>query len=148
MPMVDVSIEELIPHRRQMKLIDEIVEVDEETAVTESVVKDHWPLFRGDSVSPFILIELAAQTAGVFIGWKELKKEGRDLGGSKGWLVGIKEASFCPEKISLDSRIRVSSRKKSSFEAYHEVVAIAEIGSQVVGEVELQIIHSGFSQKP
>ena len=61
---MDISIKELIPHRGRMKLIDEIVRADAETAATESVVKRDWPLFGKDSVSPFVLIELVAQTAG------------------------------------------------------------------------------------
>ena len=146
MALPDVSIEELIPHRSRMKLIDQIIEVDEETAVTESTVKKHWPLFGEDSVNPFILIELVAQTTGVCVGWKELIKKGRNIEDSKGWLVGIKEAHFYLVKIPLNSRIRVSSKKIFYFENYYEFMGTAKIGSQVVGEVNLQIVHSDLDQ--
>ncbi|RLC00730.1 MAG: hypothetical protein DRI57_31950, partial [Deltaproteobacteria bacterium] len=62
--MIMIDIEELIPHRDRMKLIDRIIEVDDETALTESVVTREWPLYDGNSVNSIILIELAAQTAG------------------------------------------------------------------------------------
>jgi predicted hotdog family 3-hydroxylacyl-ACP dehydratase len=135
-----INIEELIPHRDRMKLIDKVVEVDEETAVTESVVKENWPLVGEDSVSPLILIELVAQTAGACVGWKEAVKEGLDIEGRTGWLVGIKQALFYLDKIPLNARIRVNSKKDFSFENYYEILGIAKIDSQVVGEVKLQIV--------
>jgi predicted hotdog family 3-hydroxylacyl-ACP dehydratase len=135
-----INIEELIPHRGRMKLIDEVVEVDEETAVTESVVKENWPLVKEDSVSPLILIELVAQTAGACVGWKEAVKEGLDIEGRTGWLVGIKRAFFYLDKIPLNARIQINSKRSFSFENYYEILGIAKIDSQVVGKVKLQIV--------
>ena len=83
--MVTVDIEELLPHRNGMKLIDSIIEVNEEGAVSESTVTDKWPLIEGDSINPIALIELVAQTAGICIGWEELKKRGRISRGRDGW---------------------------------------------------------------
>ncbi len=144
----EVSIEELIPHRGRMKLIDEIVRVDEETAVTESIVKRDWPLFAGDSVSPLVLIELTAQTAGVSMGWEESIIKGKDIEGRLGWLVGVKEARFYLDRIPINSRIRVSSRKDLCIENYHEVIGTAEIGPRVIGEVKLQIVHPDLDRGP
>ncbi len=138
--LTEVRIEELIPHRSRMKLIDEVVEVDEEAAVTESVVKKNWPLFEGNSVNPLILIELVAQTAGACVGWKEAVREGLDIEGRTGWLVGIKRALFYLDKIPLNARIQINSKRSFSFENYYEILGIAKIDSQVVGEVKLQIV--------
>jgi len=41
------DVESLIPHRNRMKLIDEIMVVDEKTAVTASVVTETWPMVEG-----------------------------------------------------------------------------------------------------
>jgi len=144
----DVNIEEFIPHRGRMKLIDDIVRVDKETAVTESIVKRDWPLFEGDSVSPLVLIELAAQTAGVSMGWEESILKGKDIEGRLGWLVGVKEARFYLDRIPINSRIRVSARKDFCFENYYEVVGIAEIGPKIVAEVRLQIVHPDSDEVP
>ncbi len=144
----DVSVEDLIPHRGRMKLIDDIIRVDEETAVTESIVKKDWPLFEGTSVSPLVLIELTAQTAGVSMGWEESVLKGKDIEGRLGWLVGVKEARFHLDRIPANSRIRVSATKDFCFENYYEVVGTAEIGSQVVGEVRLQIVHPDSDEPP
>ena len=42
--MIDIDIEQLIPHRDRMKLIDEVIESDDEKAVTESLVTEKWPV--------------------------------------------------------------------------------------------------------
>jgi predicted hotdog family 3-hydroxylacyl-ACP dehydratase len=147
-PATEISIEELIPHRGRMKLIDDIVRVDAETAVTESVVKRDWPLSEEDSVSPLVLIELVAQTAGVCIGWEESVLKGKDIQGRLGWLVGIKQARFYLDRIPIKSRITVTSKKDFCLENYQEVVGTAEIGPRVVGEIRLQIVHPDSDEPP
>lgn len=137
MIMIDITIEELIPHRNRMKLINKVIEIDGESAVTESIVTKQWPLFEDNSVDTIILIELVAQTAGVYIGWKEKKEEGNTSG--KGWLVGIKKATFSLDKIPLNTRIIARSKRIFSFENFFEFLGIAKIGSDVIGEIVLQV---------
>ncbi len=146
MNQINIRIEDLLPHRDRMLLIDEIIEVDDEKAVTKSIVTKEWPLFEDNSVNPIILIELIAQTAGVYIGWKEIKKNGNT--GGKGWIVGIKKAAFYLDKISLDSRITVSSQKTFIFDNFHEILGIAKIDSDIIGEIILQVFFYGNSLDP
>ena len=91
MPLPNVDICDLIPHRDGMKLIDTILAVDEHRAVTRSVVSERWPLVEDGCASPILLVELVAQTAGVNNGWARIKKKGLHSE-KKGWLVGIKRA--------------------------------------------------------
>ena len=137
----EVNIEELLPHRNGMKLIDSIIEVNEEGAVSESTVTEKWPLIEGDSINPIILIELVAQTAGICIGWEELKKKGKNKGG-KGWLAGVKEARFYRDTIPLGSQIITDVRKVFDFENYHEISGVIRVGGDLVGEVSVQIVKS------
>lgn len=145
---MNVGIKDLIPHRDRMKLIQNILEVDGTSAVTESVVTPDWPLVEGSSVNPLVLIELAAQTAGVSMGWEESIIKGKDIRGRLGWLVGVKEARFHVDRIPLNSRIRMRSLKDVDFENYHEIVGIAEIGEKVIGELRLQIVHPDSDEAP
>ena len=140
--MIDVDIEQLIPHRDRMKLIDEIIESDDEKAVTESLVTKKWPLFEETYVNSIIIIELVAQTASVCIGYKELKKKGNGNLGGKGWLVGIKNASFFLDKIALDSRIITCSKINFNFDNYTQILGTAETDSKLIGEVNLQVMRS------
>jgi len=135
------EIENLIPHRQPMKLIDTIITVDQKHAVTRATVKENWPLLSGDAVSAIVLIELAAQTAGICIGWNEKMKTNGLKRKADGWLVGIKNACFYVDKIPLDTCITTRSENHLVVENYKEIAATASIGETVVGEINLQILH-------
>lgn len=139
MDMVNIDIEDLIPHRERMKLVDQIIEVDEAKAVTLSTVTDKWPLVQNDFVNPLVLIEIVAQTSAVSIGWKKLRKDGNNAGG-KGWLVGIKVAKFFVDKIPLNTSIRTQTKINFSLDNYTEILGISKIGSDLVGEIVLQVL--------
>ena len=134
------DIENLIPHRERLKLIDTIISVDQEHAVTRATVKESWPLLSGDAVSTIVLIELAAQTAGVCIGWNEKMKTGGPQGEASGWLVGIKKAHFHIDKIPLNTSITLRSENRLVVENYKEIAATAHIGKLLVGDIILQIL--------
>ena len=93
MTQTNIGIEDLLPHRGRMLLIDEIIEVDDKKAVTGATVTELWPLFDGKAVSSLILIELVAQTAGIVNGWVRIEKKGKNSK-KEGWLVGIKQSRF------------------------------------------------------
>lgn len=137
--MVNIDIEDLIPHRERMKLVDQIIEVDEAKAVTLSTVTDKWPLVQNDFVNPLVLIEIVAQTSAVSIGWKKLRKDGSNAGG-KGWLVGIKAAEFFVDRIPLNTSIRTQTKINFSLDNYTEILGISKIGSDLVGEIVLQVL--------
>jgi predicted hotdog family 3-hydroxylacyl-ACP dehydratase len=136
------EIENLIPHRGRMKLIDTIVTVDQQHAVTRATVKQSWPLLSGDAVSTIVLIELAAQTAGVCIGWNEKMKTDGPKTKAEGWLVGIKKARFYVAKISLETCITVRSEDRLVVENYREIAATARIGEKLVADINLQILQA------
>ena len=60
-----LTIEEILPHRGRMLLIEEVLVADGEKAVTRSTVSERWPLTDARGVDALVLIELAAQTAGI-----------------------------------------------------------------------------------
>jgi len=95
-----MDIEDLIPHRDRMKLLDEVVAVNEDSAVTSARVSDRWPLCQGAYVDPVVLIEIVAQTAAVLVRCKIGIKTGVS---GRGWIVGIKNADFFVDRIPLDT---------------------------------------------
>jgi predicted hotdog family 3-hydroxylacyl-ACP dehydratase len=137
----DINIEDLLPHRDRMLLIDEILELDDKAAVTSATVTDQWPFFDGKAVDSLIVIELVAQTAGVTNGWIRIKQRGKDSE-KKGWLVGIKQSRFFVEAISLNQRIITRAENQFVYESYRHIAGIARIGSDIVGEVTLQLIQT------
>lgn len=141
MNRLQFSIEELLPHRDRMKLVDEILAVDETKAVTRATVSDRWPFFNGKDVHALVFIELAAQTAGISNSWDGIKKHG-DKFVRKGWLVGIKQACFQIDTVALNTRITTRCENRFEFENYREIHGIVEVDSTIVAEVRLQLVQS------
>jgi predicted hotdog family 3-hydroxylacyl-ACP dehydratase len=131
------SIEEMIPHRGTMKLVQEIVEVGGDRCVTASNVLPAWPTYENGSVSPIILIELVAQTAGVSIGWQEYHSNRPS--GNGGWLVGIRRADFYCDRIPENTRILVTIEENRREESYAVIKGRARIGQELIGDMELQV---------
>jgi predicted hotdog family 3-hydroxylacyl-ACP dehydratase len=141
------DIETLIPHRNRMKLIDEIVEYGDDRCVTASVVTGEWPLVRDGGVNPIIIIELAAQTAGVSIGLKQ-KNAGKPMGEKQGWLVGVKSAEFFMDAIPVNEKIVTEIHAPKSGVSFVEVTGTSRVGQYIVGEVVVQIFLLDDNQEP
>ncbi len=122
-----------------MKLVDAVVEMNEDSATTETTVTDRWPLFSGTGVNPIVLIELVAQTAGVFVGWWERCKSREDADG-KGWLVGVKRANFFMEELPLNARIITRVRNRIKMDNYLEFVGESAVDETPAGEIALQVL--------
>lgn len=68
--------EEYLPHDKPMVLLDEVLHVDENTAVTRCIVdSDHVlkPFIEKDGVPTFITLELLAQSVGIWAGYFSIK---------------------------------------------------------------------------
>jgi predicted hotdog family 3-hydroxylacyl-ACP dehydratase len=135
-------IEDLIPHRGGMRLIDTIVAVDHIHAVTASTVKADWPLVGTRGAGPLLLIELAAQTAGVCFGWNELKKPVEQRDEAKGWLVGVKMATFFVEDLTMGALITIRTETVLVVEHYKEILAKAFLEENLVAEIQLQVLQA------
>lgn len=148
--MTDTAIERLIPHRGRMKLVDEVISADEESATTTAVVTPHWPLVCDGFAGPLVMIELVAQTSAAALRWKEQQAPGSS--DEKGWLVGIKKAEFMIDRIPVDTRILTRSNINFTVENLTEATGVLTIGKDVVGEVTLQVLRevrpSGDAAKP
>jgi predicted hotdog family 3-hydroxylacyl-ACP dehydratase len=140
--MKDIPIESLIPHRDRMKLVEKIIHVDHDQAVSEATVRESWPLFKNNAASPIILIELVAQTAGICIGWKERVNHNSDFGG-KGWIVGVKHAVFHMDEIPVNKKIITRSEVDFTRHNYAVFLGTALVDSVSAGEVVLQVFRPG-----
>ena len=137
-----LSIEALLPHRGRLKLVDEILQLDDEIAVTAATATRRWPLFDGRVISPLVLVELVAQTAGIKNGLDRLRSQGPDAD-KRGWLVGIKKASFEVAGLNPGDRIITRAWNAYQLEAYFNIEGEALIDSRVIARVSLQAIQAG-----
>ena len=131
-----MDIEALIPHRDRMRLVGEVLAVDDDRAVTSSIVSEDWPLYNDGAVDALVTIELVAQTAALLEGWKR-QQSGR--GGMKGWLVGIKMADFRLPRIPLPATLITEARRDYALEGYAVFEGTVRLGTEVVAVVSIQV---------
>jgi len=132
-----IDIESMIPHREPIKIMTDVIEMQENAGIAAAVVNERWPLCDGQAVRSLVLIEAVAQTAALVEGYKR-KQEGKD--GTKGWLVGIKSAEFTKEFIPLGTRITVSIRSLYAFDKYGVVEGIVKSGDDILLTAVLQAL--------
>ena len=147
MPLVNYSIEDLLPHRNRMLLIQKILEGDPKAAVSSAVVMQNWPLCNGHIADPLVLIEVAAQTAGISAGLARIKTCKTDAD-KKSWLVGIKQACFHVDSLAVNDTIITRAENSYTYEGYRKIKSTSRIGPQVVGEIELQAIQADAGHLP
>lgn len=135
------DIEALLPHRGRMLLIDEVVEIDGDKAVSRSTPSDQWPLSDGGRVSPLLIIELVAQTSGLSNGLECLTAEGRETE-VKGWLVGVKKAVFHVRSMPVGEAIVTETMNSFKFEGFREIKGVCKSGNTVIGEAVLQVVRA------
>ena len=111
-------------------------------AVTEAVISHSSPMADSRGVSPLIMVELAAQTAGICNGLSRIKSEGRDSS-KKGWLVGVKRAKFYVDDfIAIGSRLVIRSENRHEFDMLREVFCVVHLDDALLGEITLQLIQA------
>ena len=79
--MSELDIERLIPHRLPMRLVEEVVKVDEVSIETRGEVRTTWPTARDGHASTVLLAEFVAQSAAALQGWKERHEKSAAIGG-------------------------------------------------------------------
>lgn len=136
-----VQLEDLLPHRDGMLLVGEVIELHEEKTVSQSVVAADWPMTDHRGAQALILVELAAQTAGINNGWQNRLRHGPDAD-TRGWIVGVKSARFDIDVLPLGAEIRVTSENSFEFEGFREIRSTAEVDGRSVAQIILQLMQA------
>jgi predicted hotdog family 3-hydroxylacyl-ACP dehydratase len=137
----DVTIEDLLPHRGRMLLIDEMIQIEGDRAVAAVLVSDRWPLGESGAASPLMIIELVAQTSGIGNGLNLIKVQGKEAD-KKGWIVGVKKAGFYIDALPMGARIVVESKNRFKFDDFIEIEGSAKMDDKIIGEVVLQVMRA------
>jgi predicted hotdog family 3-hydroxylacyl-ACP dehydratase len=140
-PFSDLTLEDLLPHRGKMMLVKKVFEVDRKHARTLCRPEKSWPMSDDRGVHPLILIELAAQTAGVCNGWDRIQTRGIDSA-QMGWLVGIKKADFFIDHLPLGSDIITSAKNTYNFENLRVVLCEQTLDGILISRITLQLFQA------
>ena len=131
----------LLPHRPPMLLVDEILTLDDDGAVTRSVVRADWPLCDGREASAIVLVELVAQTSGIHNGYIRGKVEGL-AADKRGWIVGIRRAQWAVDRLPVGTRIVTRTENTMEFEGFRDVIGRVEINDRPAAEITLQLLRA------
>lgn len=137
----DLTLEDLLPHRGDMMLVEKVLEVDRKHALTLCRVEKSWPMADNWGVHPLILVELAAQTAGVCNGWDRIQTKGLDSE-QMGWLVGIKKTEFFINDLPFGSEIITRAENSYNFEKLREVSCEQHMDDKLICKSTLQLFQA------
>lgn len=95
-----IPAEQLIPHRPPLRLVESLLEYDDQTGVVEAVLWPGNPGVKEDgSIEQAVMVELVAQSFAAVKGYADRMEE-RPAG--KGFLVGVKHFTFQAAAFSGD----------------------------------------------
>lgn len=102
---MSTTIEDFIPHRGAMRLVDELVDVDEDHAVVEATVPADGMLVHDGRMPSYIVIEHMAQSIAAWAGARA-RREGRPV--RLGFLLGTRKLELHCDDLPAGARLRMS----------------------------------------
>jgi predicted hotdog family 3-hydroxylacyl-ACP dehydratase len=132
------ALDQVLPHRNGMRLIDRLISADHRQAIVEATPAKHWPLRQSNHISSLVAVELGAQTAGVLVGSQARRTKGASLHG-KGWLVGIKNATFHQDRFQIGTTLRIRACWGFSYQTFHEIETVVFVNETPAASAMLQV---------
>lgn len=105
-------IEDYLPHRPPMLLIDELVEVTDIKAVVRTTIKPDCVFARDGIVHPAAMIEFMAQCCAILIGARPSGK-----GPRLGFIISCREVNLMVDNFSVGDKLELTAGKVHGQEA-------------------------------
>lgn len=100
------SIEDYLPHRPPMLLIDELVEVSDTKAVVRTTIKPDCVFARDGIVHPAAMIEFMAQCCATLIGGRPSGK-----GPRLGFIISCREVNLLVDSFAVGDKLELGAAK-------------------------------------
>jgi predicted hotdog family 3-hydroxylacyl-ACP dehydratase len=131
-----MEIEDYMPHRGRMKLIQDILESDENSCEAIAVPEETWPFQTRQGIAPMVIIELIAQTTSAYVGWCRRNKK---IMGGAGFLVGIRSAEIGLKYLPLGIPVNISCRRMLDMDNYGVFEGRVFVNDTVYGTATIQV---------
>jgi len=131
-----VQAEALIPHRRQMKLLERVVNPAHKELQAETTVTESWPLARDGSVSSLLCVELVAQAVSALATWRR----GEGARPRPGLLVGIKDAQLLAGTLLFGTRVNIHVEELYHLGNYAVFTGRVTSGSDLLCTTTVQVM--------
>lgn len=134
------TLEDLIPHRQPMRLVDQILEISESRCVTSTRARESWPMGDEHGISSIVLVEAVAQTAAALGGWESRR---RGITENIGYLLGVRAAQWSTPLIPVDCELVSTVEPLSAGHSYAMFKGRVESPSGLSARMEIQVIRQG-----
>jgi predicted hotdog family 3-hydroxylacyl-ACP dehydratase len=128
------AIETLLPHRKPMRLVDRILEIDENHIRTSSVVGENWPLCSKEGAEMILAVEIIAQSAEALYNQRKNRLGEPQID----FLVGIKDARFYGEILPLHGELTADVWMVSAIGNYGVFRGDLKYGAEILCEAIVQ----------
>jgi predicted hotdog family 3-hydroxylacyl-ACP dehydratase len=136
------EIDELIPHRPPMRLIDAVAGFDRETqSVVCTATLRPSPVLTGGDARAVIALELMAQSAAACTGLLD----GGDGEPARGFLVAVPALELTVERLALGDELEIHARRVSVSGASASFECAVSRGGEPVATGRLTVLKEGGS---
>lgn len=102
------DIDSLIPHRPPMRLIDRVIEIEDDTITALASVPANGPFVGAEADPPgYMVVEMMAQTVGAWDGWQRRQRGG---GLEVGFLLGTRRLRCDRLTLTPGTLVRIEAR--------------------------------------
>jgi predicted hotdog family 3-hydroxylacyl-ACP dehydratase len=133
------EIEAMIPHRSPMRLIDNVLELDEDPIETLSIVNKSWPLCDEQGADVILSIEIIAQSVAALYHRRKRRAGAPQID----FLVGIKEARFLTLVLPLNEEIKANVKMVSFIGNYGIFKGEVSIDGEIICQAVVQVLEPG-----
>lgn len=124
------TLDQLLPHRGPMLLLDEMVEVDAERIVCTAAVRSDSPFVRDGLLQAPALMEYMAQAMAAFVGYQGRFAGGEDV--PRGYVVGARDLEIAGTEIRPGDELRIEARLCEGIGGYASYEGCVEHQGRVV----------------
>jgi predicted hotdog family 3-hydroxylacyl-ACP dehydratase len=129
-------VEELLPHRERMLLLDEVREAGEASIACGVVLREASPFVENGRVNAIVAIEYMAQCVGAWVGLQD-RRNGQPI--RIGYLVGSREVTFAVDDFVVGDDLRVEASRLWGDDSLGHFACRVERGGATVAEGVLNV---------
>lgn len=134
---------DLVPHSPPSLLLDELIYLDDDRAITRVSITEDSPFIEAGSVPAIVMIEYMAQTIAAFSG---AQRSRQGLPVQFGFLLGCREMTLDVDDLQLGADLRVSATRVWSSETLGQFECEVSIEGRGVARATLNVFEGQMAQ--
>ena len=144
--MIEFNLEQALPHQTPMRLIDRIIEVNDEFAQCEAIITENHLFYQAalKGIYPWVGIEIMAQTAGVFAYAKNYQSQHDKA--KIGFLMSVRQFISTIDYFPLKSKLLVTAYNTFLDDSIGTFDCKIEINNDVVASTKLNAYQPSIAQ--